>query len=158
MFKASARRIRRTIANAALLVAACLTFAHPITQAQSQVRRVDDEMLRNAAATGDDWLNYGLDPGEKRYSPLTQIDATNVSRLQQVWAFDIPGGTVNPPGGGNQEATLLASNGVLYGITNGLTWQQAGHLASHAAARVVAQMGARLHKKFTPQEIKDLLR
>ena len=36
-----------------------------------------------------------------------------------MWAFDIPGGTVNPPGGGNQEATLLASNGVLYGIT---TW------------------------------------
>ena len=83
MFKASARRIRRTIANAALLVAACLTFAHPITQAQSQVRRVDDGMLRNAAATGDDWLTYGLDPGEKRYSPLTQIDATNVTRLQQ---------------------------------------------------------------------------
>ncbi len=48
--------------------------------------------------------------------------------------------------------------GVLYGITNGLTWQQAGHVASHAAARVVAQMGARLHKKFTRQEIAELLR
>lgn len=47
--------------------------------------------------------------------------------------------------------------GVLYGITNGLTWRQAGHLASHAAARVVAQMGARLHKKFTPREIANLL-
>ncbi len=119
MFMASAHRLRWTLATAALLVAACLTLAHQVTQAQSPVRRVDDGMLRNAAATGEDWLNYGLDPGEKRYSPLTQIDATNVSRLQQVWAFDIPGGTVNPPGGGNQEATLLASNGVLYGIT---TW------------------------------------
>ncbi len=48
--------------------------------------------------------------------------------------------------------------GVLYGITNGMTWKQAGHLASHAAARVVAQMGARLHKKFTPDEIAELLR
>ncbi len=36
-----------------------------------------------------------------------------------MWAFDIPGGNTTPPGGGNQEATLLASNGVLYGIT---TW------------------------------------
>jgi sugar/nucleoside kinase (ribokinase family) len=47
--------------------------------------------------------------------------------------------------------------GILYGITNGLTWKQAGHLASHAAARVVAQMGARLHRKFTKQEIAELL-
>lgn len=47
--------------------------------------------------------------------------------------------------------------GILYGITNGLSWKQAGHLASHAAARIVAQMGARLHKKFTKQEISELL-
>jgi PQQ-dependent dehydrogenase (methanol/ethanol family) len=120
MLKASARRVRWTIATTALLVSAGLTFPQQITRAQSPVRRADDGMMRTAAATaGDGWLNYGLDPGEKRYSPLTQIDASNVSRLQQAWAFDIPGGTVNPPGGGNQEATLLASNGVLYGIT---TW------------------------------------
>jgi len=48
--------------------------------------------------------------------------------------------------------------GVLFGITNGLTWQQSGHLASHAAGRVVAQMGARLNKKLTQEEIAELLR
>lgn len=48
--------------------------------------------------------------------------------------------------------------GILYGITNGLSWQQAGHLASHAAARIVSQMGARLQRKFTPQEIDELLK
>ncbi|MBS0206998.1 MAG: adenosine kinase [Planctomycetes bacterium] len=48
--------------------------------------------------------------------------------------------------------------GILYGITNGLSWHQAGHLASHAAARIVAQMGARLHEKFTRDEIAELLR
>jgi len=47
--------------------------------------------------------------------------------------------------------------GVLYGITNGLTWKQAGHLASHAAARIVAQLGARLQRKFTRSEIDELL-
>jgi sugar/nucleoside kinase (ribokinase family) len=47
--------------------------------------------------------------------------------------------------------------GVLYGITNGMTWKQAGHLGSHAAARIVSQMGARLEHKFTPEDIRGLL-
>jgi sugar/nucleoside kinase (ribokinase family) len=46
--------------------------------------------------------------------------------------------------------------GVLYGITNSLTWRQAGHLASQAAGRIVAQLGARLKRKFTPDEIEQL--
>jgi sugar/nucleoside kinase (ribokinase family) len=47
--------------------------------------------------------------------------------------------------------------GVLYGITNGLSWQQSGHLASHAAARIVTQLGARLQQRFTAQELRELL-
>ncbi|MFQ5344344.1 MAG: adenosine kinase [Mariprofundus sp.] len=47
--------------------------------------------------------------------------------------------------------------GVLYGITNGLSWQQAGHLGSHAAARVVSQLGARLPRPLSQAEIKLLL-
>ncbi|QDT39836.1 adenosine kinase [Stratiformator vulcanicus] len=46
--------------------------------------------------------------------------------------------------------------GVLYGVTNGLTWKQSGHLASHAAARIVSQMGARLKKPFTEAEVNEL--
>ena len=46
--------------------------------------------------------------------------------------------------------------GILYGITNGLTWKQSGHLASHAAARIVSQLGARLKQRFTPEEIAQL--
>ncbi len=47
--------------------------------------------------------------------------------------------------------------GILYGITNGLTWKQSGHLASHTAARVVAQMGARLQNPFTKSEVAQLI-
>jgi len=47
--------------------------------------------------------------------------------------------------------------GVLYGITNGLSWQQAGHLGSHAAARVVSQLGARLPQPLSQSEIEQLL-
>ncbi|MCA9017958.1 MAG: adenosine kinase [Planctomycetaceae bacterium] len=48
--------------------------------------------------------------------------------------------------------------GILYGVTNGLSWHQAGHLASHAAARIVSQLGARLKRPFTEEDIKELLR
>jgi sugar/nucleoside kinase (ribokinase family) len=47
--------------------------------------------------------------------------------------------------------------GVLYGITNGMSWQQSGHLGSHAAARIVAQLGARMERRFTREEIEELL-
>jgi sugar/nucleoside kinase (ribokinase family) len=46
--------------------------------------------------------------------------------------------------------------GLLYGITNGMSLQQAGHLASHAAARIVSQLGARLQNRFTADEIREL--
>lgn len=48
--------------------------------------------------------------------------------------------------------------GLLYGINNGMSWNQAGHLASHAAARIVEQLGARLERRFTPEEIAEFLR
>jgi hypothetical protein len=46
-------------------------------------------------------LSYGLTPGETRYSPLKQIDATNVRRLGLAWSYEVE------PGGGNQEATAV---------------------------------------------------
>ena len=77
-----------------------------------QPRRVDDAALRNAGKSGEEWLSYGLTAGETRYSPLNQINATNVSRLGLGWSYDVG------PGGGGQEATPLMYNGTLYGITN----------------------------------------
>ncbi len=47
--------------------------------------------------------------------------------------------------------------GLLYGITNGLSWKQSGHFSSHAAARIVAQLGARLKDRFTEEQIQELL-
>ena len=94
-----------------LLAVLGLIFATWIAAGQ-QARRVDDLALRNAGRTGEEWLTYGLTPGETRYSPLKQIDTSNVSRLGLAWTYDV--GT----GGGNQEATPLFWNGTLYGITN----------------------------------------
>lgn len=63
----------------------------------------------------------------------------------------VPVDAVDTTGAGDMYAA-----GILYGITNGLSWKQAGHLASYAAARVVSQLGARLEKTFTADEIKSL--
>jgi quinohemoprotein ethanol dehydrogenase len=82
------------------------------TAPAQQGRRVDDAALRNAGKTGEDWLSYGVTPGETRYSPLKLIDTSNVSRLGLAWTYD------SGPGGGNQEGTPLEWNGTLYGITN----------------------------------------
>ena len=77
-----------------------------------QAQQIDDRALRNAGATGEEWLSYGLDPEETRYSRLDRIDAGNVDRLGLAWSYDVG------PGGGPQEATPLVWNGALYGITN----------------------------------------
>jgi quinohemoprotein ethanol dehydrogenase len=78
----------------------------------AQTRRVDDRALRNAGKIGDEWLTHGINYAEQRFSPLTQIDSTNVSRLGLAWSYEL--GT----GGGQQSATPLVVNGVMYSITN----------------------------------------
>lgn len=45
-----------------------------------------------------DWPVYGHDPGGMRHSPLTQITAANVGKLERVWTFHHgrPGSQVTP--------------------------------------------------------------
>ncbi|MSR57834.1 MAG: adenosine kinase [Planctomycetaceae bacterium] len=62
-----------------------------------------------------------------------------------------PAKAIDTTGAGDMYAGAL-----LYGITNGLAWNEAGHLASQAAARIVSQLGARLKNKFTRAEIAAL--
>src|SRR5580693_1836533 len=83
-----------------------------VSFAFGQAHRTDDDALRNAGKSGEEWLSYGLDSGETRYSALTQINPSNVSRLGQLWSYDLGAG------GGNQEGTPLMRNGTIYGITN----------------------------------------
>ena len=84
------------------LALAALAFA------QQPPHKIDDLALRNPTSHPDEWLSYGIDQGETRYSPLKQIDATNVRRLELAWSFDLG------PGGGNQEGTPLVWNGDIY--------------------------------------------
>jgi sugar/nucleoside kinase (ribokinase family) len=63
----------------------------------------------------------------------------------------VPVTAIDTTGAGDMYAA-----GLLYGVTSGKSWKQAGRLASHAASRIVAQMGARLANRFTPDEIAQL--
>ncbi len=78
-------------------------------------RRVDDAALRTGSKTGDEWIAYGVNWAEQRFSPLEQINDTNVSRLGLAWSLPIPLAPGNPQT--HQENTPLVFNGVLYGIT-----------------------------------------
>src|SRR5690242_2386531 len=91
-----------SLALAALLAPSALPQSKPVT----------DASLKAAATNGDDWTTYGFTPQETRYSPLKQLDATNIKRLGFAWSYDLG------RGGGNQEATPLFWNGTLFSITN----------------------------------------
>ena len=65
------------------------------------------------------WMFWGRDAGGMRYSPLKQIDATNVSKLKHAWTFhtsEVTPGTRSAAGRSIPafEATPLLSHGVLY--------------------------------------------
>ncbi len=75
-----------------------------------QPKKVDTAALRNAAKSGDEWLTYGHDYAETHFSPLKQIDTSNVKRLGLAWTW-----ATESPAGANVETTLLVSNGVMYG-------------------------------------------
>jgi len=81
--------------------------------AAQQTHGVDDKALLNAGKTGDEWLMAAGNYGQTRYSPLTQIDASNVNRLGLAWYYD----TDSLPG--TLEASPVISNGTLYGT---VTW------------------------------------
>jgi len=99
-------RPQKTILCVSILAAAIWTAT------AQQPRKVDDALLRNAPKTGEEWLTYGLNLGETRYSPLNQINTTNVSRLGLAWSYNVGAG------GGTQESTPLVWNGTMYSVTN----------------------------------------
>ena len=96
----------------ALTGAAAGTLAAVWIASGQQPRRVDDNALKNAGKSGDEWISYGVTPGETRYVPLNLINATNVNRVGLAWSYEVG------PGGGGQEATPLMWNNTIYGITN----------------------------------------
>ena len=59
----------------------CTTFALAITVVFSTIT------LAQTGASNGEWSSYGGDSGNTKYSPLAQINADNVQRLQVAWTW-----------------------------------------------------------------------
>lgn len=79
----------------------CLLLTWGLAFAQGSHRSEDQE-----------WRFYGHDPGGMRFSPLKQIDTTNVSKLQRAWTYRVAWGWDS--GIMSFESTPLMIDGVLY--------------------------------------------
>jgi quinohemoprotein ethanol dehydrogenase len=68
---------------------------------------VDATRITNADKEPGNWLSHGRTYGEQRYSPLDQINASNVDKLGLAWWFD----TQTTRG---MHATPLVSDGIMF--------------------------------------------
>jgi len=59
----------------------------PTTAEQTPAVSVDPQRLVNAADEPQNWLMYGLDYGQTRYSSLDDVDRSNAENLVPVWSF-----------------------------------------------------------------------
>jgi len=70
------------------------------------------DRLRNAQSEPHNWLTYWGNYQGTHFSPLAQIDASNVRQLQAVWALPLPGDAV-------LEGTPLVVDNVMYATGSG---------------------------------------
>ncbi|MEJ0035472.1 MAG: PQQ-dependent dehydrogenase, methanol/ethanol family [Gammaproteobacteria bacterium] len=105
---------RAAIASIALILAACgannqdKKAAADAAAAAKKPAAVDAARLVAADKDGANWLSYGRTYDEQRFSPLKQVNATNVQQLGLAWSFDLD--TAHRV----QEATPLVIDGVMY--------------------------------------------
>ena len=69
--------------------------------------RVDQARLDNAPSEPQNWMTYGGDYAEQRFSRLAQVTKDNVSKLGLAWSFEFDSNR-------GQEATPLVVDGVMY--------------------------------------------
>jgi len=69
------------------------------------------DRITNADSEPQNWMSYGRTYSEQRYSPLDQINKTNVGGLKLAWHYDLDTNR-------GQEGTPLIVDGVMYATTN----------------------------------------
>ncbi len=70
------------------------------------------EQLLADETNGSDWLSYSGGYLSHRFSPLTEINRSNVDRLKVMWAYQMPSAGI--AGAGLQETTPVFANGIMY--------------------------------------------
>ena len=123
-----------------LIVVAALSLAGAVHAQEREFTPVTDAVLQSPS--DDDWLMWRRTLDGWGYSPLDQVDRTNVGELQLVWTRALPAG-------GRQQGTPLAYNGVLYmpgpsdviqamdAATGDLIWEYRRSLPEDACERIL---------------------
>ena len=73
------------LAGIGLLLSACTQSGAPVPTVASDDQATDQ-------ANGRDWPGFGRTEGEQHFSPLGEINASNVAKLGLVWSLDLPPG------------------------------------------------------------------
>ena len=89
------------------LCALVLAAASGCVFAAERAANVNARRMADPAATATNWMTYGGTYSEQRFSPLKQIDTSNVSRVGLAWFADYDTNL-------QQDGTPLAIDGVLY--------------------------------------------
>jgi alcohol dehydrogenase (cytochrome c)/quinohemoprotein ethanol dehydrogenase len=91
-------------------VAACAALALAGCKDSAPEGGIDAARLTNAAADTANWITYGRDYSEQRYSPLDQVSTDNVGELGLAWSADLDTAR-------GQEGTPLVIDGTIYVTT-----------------------------------------
>jgi quinohemoprotein ethanol dehydrogenase len=124
-----------------LLLLAILAASHALSQpVRSTV--VNDAAMANEADAGN-WLAFGRTYSEQRFSPLKQIDSSNVGALKVDWYLDLPDSRslVSTPLVVDGTMYFIASMNVVRAVdaTSGQEyWRYDPQVAQHAARRMRA--------------------
>src|SRR5680860_846322 len=70
-------------------------------------KQVNTDRLETADSTPEDWLSYGKNYSEDRFSTLNQINKSNIDSLGLAWSIDL--GTTR-----GIEATPIVVDGIMY--------------------------------------------
>src|SRR5262245_48570902 len=96
-----------------MATAALCAFATHAAAQMSEFRPVTDAVLANPDPA--DWLMISRTYNQHRFSPLNQINKSNVGQLRMAWSRGLPAGT--------QESTPIVYRGVMYVMAPGASIQ-----------------------------------
>lgn len=103
------RRSLLGILAAGTICAAALPYAAAPARADSQGDT--GQAIIHADEHPENWLSYGRTYSEQRYSPLDQINRSNVGNLKLAWYYNLDSNR-------GQEGTPLIVDGIMYATTN----------------------------------------
>ncbi len=113
--------LRRSLISLSLIASLAVLYSCGGNQAETQSKAepgtpeyiqevtgsIDDTRLVKASQNSDNWLSYGLNYQENRFSQLDQITTENVKELGLVWSYDLQSER-------GVEATPIVVDGIMY--------------------------------------------